>query len=310
MTPHRIAVVLLVSIAACGGTSGETSGSGGSTAASGESAESSTSTTGSGGGYQTYTLEMDPFVVEPHEEVFKCQNFKNPFGEDVDVVRFESHMTAGSHHLLLFHGDEYAEAPLVDCSGLEFAPTLYGAQKADNEVRFPEGVAALLEASNGFRINSHYFNTTGQAITAQVRITLEIAAPGTVEHHAGVLWALNPNIYVMPNSEQVVSESCSIPFDMNVIQAVSHMHSHATHFEASVGGQMLYETDSWAEPEPAFFDPARPLAGGDTLTYACSYVNNTSQPLIFGESAGNNEMCIMTAAFYPVPEGATTVTCD
>ena len=50
------------------------------------------------------TLTMSPFVVPAGGEVYKCQNFANPFGgADTEVTAFESHMTKGSHHLLLFY---------------------------------------------------------------------------------------------------------------------------------------------------------------------------------------------------------------
>src|SRR5687767_5143193 len=132
-------------------------GAGGRGASSGAGNGSSTSggpsTGGSGGNPQTITLTMDPFVVHAGEEVYKCQNFANPFHGDAEIVAFESHMTPGSHHLLLFHGDEYdADGPLVDCSGLEFALNVYGAQQPDKVMTFPEGVAALVLESTGFRI--------------------------------------------------------------------------------------------------------------------------------------------------------------
>src|SRR6185503_13960103 len=99
-----------------GGAGGASTGAG-----NGPSTTGGPATTGSGGSPETVTLTMDPFVVHAGEEVYKCQNFANPFNGDAEIARFESHMTPGSHHMLLFHGDEYdADGPLVDCSGLEF----------------------------------------------------------------------------------------------------------------------------------------------------------------------------------------------
>ncbi len=91
------------------------------------------SSTGSGGpDDQTPHLEMDSFVVPAGGEVYKCQNFANPFGgANAEVTKFESHMTPGSHHLLLFYKKNPTDGPLEDCSGLEFAATPYSTQLPD-----------------------------------------------------------------------------------------------------------------------------------------------------------------------------------
>src|SRR5262245_2776085 len=101
------------------GMTGSSSGAGGSTG-------SSSSSSGSGGtpGEQTVTLKMTPFTVPPGGEVYKCQNFANPFGgANAEIARFESHMTPGSHHLLVFYQEQLEDSTLQDCSGLEFGPT-------------------------------------------------------------------------------------------------------------------------------------------------------------------------------------------
>src|SRR5262249_10304104 len=90
---------------------------------------------------ETITLTMDSFTVPPGGEVYKCQNFKNPFGTHVDVGAFESHMTPGSHHLLLFYRPGSTDSALEDCSGLEFAATPYSTQLPDDSLSFPPGVA-------------------------------------------------------------------------------------------------------------------------------------------------------------------------
>src|SRR5262245_43511942 len=91
--------ITLFAASACGGGADVTTGSGGSGAGP---ATSSASTGGLVG--DTVTLSMTPFVVPSGGEVYKCQNFANPFvGQDANVTKFESHMTPGSHHLLLFY---------------------------------------------------------------------------------------------------------------------------------------------------------------------------------------------------------------
>lgn len=319
-----LSTLALFALAACSGgvveTTTSTSGSTGSAAAttssgsggSGGSATTTGATTGSGGAPgDTLTLKMDTFTVPPGGEVYKCQDFANPFGGvDTDVSAFESHMTGGSHHLLLFYKDGAVDSPEEDCKPFEFAATPYSTQLPDDSLEFPAGVAAQIPTNKGFRLQSHYLNTTSQPLEAHVELTFHLAKPGTVTDHAGVLFVVEPQFSIAPNSTQVVNHTCTLPFDMNLIKAGSHMHKHGTHFDATIGAEKIFETTTWDEPKPALFAPAKAVKGGDKLDFNCTFVNNSPNTLTFGESAESNEMCIFVSSFYPAPAGQVTIGCN
>src|SRR5437773_3606118 len=64
-------------------------------------------------------LTMGPFAVPAGGEVYQCQTFANPFGgHDTEVSAFESHMSPGSHHLLVFYRPGGSPQPMSTCSGL------------------------------------------------------------------------------------------------------------------------------------------------------------------------------------------------
>lgn len=295
-----------------GTTSSTTGGSGGSATTDTSSGATTMATSGSGiPAGETKTITMTSFTVPPGAEVYKCQNFANPFGGlPADVASFESHMTGGSHHLLLFYKDGATDSAVEDCSGLEFAATPYSTQIPDDSLDFPAGVAAQIPTDKGFRIQSHYLNVTDKAIEAHVEVTFHLAQPGTVTDHAGVLFVPELQFAIQPNSTQVVNHSCKIPFGMNLLKAASHMHKHGTHFNAAIGGETVFETTTWDEPESALYSPPKTVKKGDTLDFHCTFVNNSANTLTFGESAENNEMCIFVSSFYPVPAGKTTVGCE
>jgi len=286
-------------------TTGSTS-AGTGTASSGSS--SSTSSSGSGGAGTSVTLTLDSFTVPPGGEVYYCQDFANPFGGvDAEVSEFESHMAVGSHHMLLFYKPGATDTPLATCSGLEFAATPYGSQQQDDSLSFPTGIAALLPGSDGLRIQSHYLNVTPNTITSSVKVTLHLAEPGSVQYQAGVLFVIDTDIDVAPASSAVVSNDCTLPVDMNMLRASSHMHMHGTAFDATVAGNDVYQTTAWSDPVPALFAPAKAMKAGDPLHFQCSFTNNGTTPLTFGESALTDEMCIFTASFYPTPAGQATI---
>jgi hypothetical protein len=305
-----LSACLFLTTAACNGSIAATGGVGGSGAGSG-STTTTTTTTGTGAGGSpgaTVTLTLDSFTVPAGAEVYKCQDFANPFGGmDTDVSEFESHMAAGSHHMLLFYKPGATDSALEDCSGLEFAATPYGSQQLNDSLSFPPGVAALIPGADGLRIQSHYLNTTMSTINAHVEVIFHLAEAGTVVNEAGVLFVIDTDIDVPPASSTLNSDDCTIPIDMNMVRASSHMHMHGTSFAATIDDETVYDTTAWSDPVPAEFAPPKVFHTGDPLHFACSFDNNGTAPLTFGESALTNEMCIFTASFYPTPAGVATM---
>ncbi len=317
---NSIAVGILGLVAASGCNTSVKSDDGGVGGAASTTAANTSASTGNfattggvGGGLSgdTVTINMASFDVAPGQEVYKCQNFANPFGGVGEVSAFESHMTQGSHHLLVFYKPGATDSALQDCSGLEFAATPYSTQLPDDSVVFPSGVSALVPASTGLRLQSHYLNTTQNTISAHVQVTFHLAPPGSTTQHAGVMFMIQPDIQVAPHSTQVVTRDCTVPFGMNVLKATSHMHQHGTGFLGTIGGETIFQTDQWSDPTPHLFTPAKPLQSGAPIHFECTFQNDGDTPLTFGESALTNEMCIFGVSFYPVPNDNTvTVDCN
>jgi len=290
-----------LALTGCGSSTGGGGGGGGGV----DSGTGGGSADGGGGGGQTLTLTMDEFTVPAGSEIYKCQNFADPFPGAAEVQGFESHMSAGSHHMLLFYYNSNADGALEDCSGLEFHPTPYGAQTPDSEVDYPEGIAALIPANQGLRMQAHYLNTTDQDITAHVEVRFHLAVDGTVTAHAGMVFMNNAAIYLQPSgSPQTVTKKCSVPSNIHLIYANSHMHQHGTNFQAveTGGGTELYQTTNWDDPPLSALSPPIDLNAGDEIQWTCTYLNNTGQIITFGESAATNEMCIFTGQYYPAPD--------
>lgn len=249
-------------------------------------------------------IQMDTFPVAPGGESYKCQNFANPFGgETVDVDRFEAHMPVGSHHMIVFFVDDITDGPLEDCSGSEFHPNVFGAQQApDSVMAMPAGVGVAMPKTSGLRLQLHVINDTEQELTAGVTTRFHVAAPGSVVNHAGQLLFSNEDIDVPPGVPTKVTKTCMVPKDISLIGASAHVHRHAVDFLATAGDRTIYETMGWTDLTPARFDPPLGLAAGSPVTFTCSYVNDTTTTLTFGESALTDEMCILGGIYYPVDD--------
>jgi hypothetical protein len=248
------------------------------------------------------TLAMTPFTVPAGGEVFKCQDFANPFqGQAVDITQYDLVMSSGSHHMLLFYAPGASDGPVTDCGGLQLSPFTFGSQSPMATEKYPDGVGAAIPAGMGFSFNSHFINSSASAIVANVKVTMYVARPGVVTQHAGSLMFVLMSISIPPTGQPAtVSGSCNVSQDMNLISTGAHMHQRATHFVATSGNTTLYQTDVWSDPPMMPYSPPLLLKANSTVDWSCTYVNDTGSTLSFGQSAVTNAMCNFNARFYPV----------
>jgi len=102
------------------------------------------------------TLSMTPFTVPAGGEVFKCQDFANPFrGQAVDITQYDLVMSSGSHHMLLFYASGATDGPVTDCGGLQLSPFTFGSQSPMATEKYPDGVGAAIPAGMGGERESH-----------------------------------------------------------------------------------------------------------------------------------------------------------
>jgi hypothetical protein len=248
------------------------------------------------------TLALSSFTLMPGQERYVCQNFANPFGGEAAIARFDSHMTAGAHHLIVFFQTGGRDGSLEDCSGNEFAAGPYGSQRLDDSLSYPSGVAANLPATTGLRIQAHYLNASQSPVTPTVQLTMKKASG--ITQPAAVLFMSNLDISVPAGATAAaVSKTCKLPFDVKLVQASGHMHRHGTSFVARTPDRQLFSSTMWSDVEPAFFDPPLALSSGTDVTFTCTYDNPGNTPLVYGDSAETDEMCIFSAQFFPAPFG-------
>jgi hypothetical protein len=223
---------------------------------------------------------------------------------NADVHGFESHMTAGSHHLLVFFAQGVqADTPIEACSGLEFQATPYGTQLPDDAVTLPDGIVESVPAGRGIRLQAHYLNTGSADLHAKVAVTFHVVRPDPAAVHAGIWFFINTNIDVPPLQQATATRSCPLPPGIHVLTASSHMHRHGIDFQSTLGGRPLYATQQWDSPKATTFDPPLLVGPNDEVSWTCTYQNDGMSSLSFGESANTNEMCIVDGVFYPVSPG-------
>ena len=280
------------------------------------------------------TLTAKPFQVAAGAEVYMCEVFANPFkGVNTDIVKMHGEMSTGSHHFFLFNINslnalvEPAVGSVGPCAGagLEFHPFPYLSQQPVWDVSYPAAADGSpmgypIVGTNELMINAHYLNAGAEAITASVQITLYPAKAGVVKTHVGTLFLDQTGVSVPTSatmakpvdSSATWSGDSSLPASYNIFTSWQHMHRTALKFTASTNGSAFYTDTNWdspalfyhasgmQEPPTATGTPsAIPMTNTQSITWDCSYYNNTSSTLTFGDSAVSNVMCIYLGQYYP-----------
>jgi hypothetical protein len=265
------------------------------------------------------TLTMDSFTVPANDEVYMCQQFGNPFGKDVDLVKMVGSMSSGSHHFFVFNmtpsTNRSTTAPLAPCldKGLEFHPFPYLSQQPEWTVQYGPGMGYPLVGQNGLMMNVHYLNTSATPVTPKVTITLYPAKAGTVTTHVGTIFLSNASIYVpaqTPETSLVAVSNTNTPISdesYTIFTNWSHMHQYSTDFQASTNGTVFYDEKQWSEPPLITAGVGtnrssllpKTMAAGAPIKWTCMYYNPTSQAMTFGDSAQTADMCIYLGQYYP-----------
>jgi hypothetical protein len=253
---------------------------------------------------------MTPFSVPAGGEVYYEQTFMNPWGKQVDIKTYSLDMSAGSHHIFAFYVANAANVPNANVpnGGVTFGPYTFSAQSPKTTSTYPQSVGAAIPATTGFKLSVHYLNTGSTTLNAAVSLTMWIAKSGVVTNHAGAIFLnqiqMSVAAYGCTTAPGCASTSSyTLPQDVNIMWASSHMHKFATGFTATTNtGVTIFSTTQWADPPAKTYSPPLHLAAGTVITWSCTDVNTTGATLMFGEHATTNVMCISSDGFYPVSD--------
>ncbi|HEX7669757.1 MAG TPA: hypothetical protein VF395_09250, partial [Polyangiaceae bacterium] len=198
----------------------------------------------------TVTLNTDSFQLQPGQEIYKCQNFDNPFGgKDTAVQRIVTDMAPGSHHLHVYNLTEGTSRTLEDCDISDFHALVHAAGSPHAETDYPAGMATKIRGNTGLRIQLHYLNTGADVKTVKASLKLAPVDAATVTKWVAQLYLNRYVLSVPPGAGQKVTTTCSIPATYGSIGLVgggSHMHMRGVHFVATTNtGISLADTTEW-----------------------------------------------------------------
>jgi hypothetical protein len=263
-----------------------------------------------GTGYQIATPVFD---LQPGQEVFKCYHVQMPNTAEFDVGQWESQMTPGSHHFILYSdsADTTASGTLTNsgCTQGFGGPTwLYTSGTPHSELPMPDGVAMPIPANQRVVFDMHYINLGTTVIHANVTLNMNKVKAAQFQR-AQALVSFNLGIAIPPNGTQTVGGDCTPPPGANFF--VMGTHTHRRGIDASItrvggAGEVLVHTTNWDSPTPGLWEvpPYLTFAAGEKFHYSCSYQNDRNATTTVGTSAANNEMCMAITYFFPSTAGA------
>lgn len=253
-------------------------------------------------GFQIVTPDIE---IAPGQEVTYCYYTTVPIDAVAGVKRWESHMTSGSHHLILYLlNNGPADGTLTeDCSffdGTSGPVWAFAAQTVDSAFAMPEGVGMDIAARQRAVVQMHYLNASDDPITAHVAINGETYESGAEYIRAAPYVTYNTQIHVDAGEAGYVSGSCQVPPDVKFFLVSTHSHRFSTRTEVTDGAEMVLETDNWEHPDTATWnaEPFYEFSSG-RLDYRCEYFNSSEAVVETGDSALTDEMCMAVGYFFP-----------
>jgi hypothetical protein len=265
---------------------------------------------------QGFQVPTPVFTLNPGQEVFKCYHAAFPNTGEFDVGNWESQMSKGSHHFILYKTDtDLSASGTLDAfgctTGIGNGEWIYSAAVPHTHLAMPDGVAMPLASGQRVQFDMHYINTGTDPLQAHVTLNVNKVA-GTDFKRAQTQVSFNPLINIPPNGTQTVGGDCTPAAGANYFMMLTHTHRRGV--DASITrklssgqlGEQLVHTTNWDSPENYLWEnpPYLTFKAGEKFHYQCKYQNDRSTNTTVGVSASNNEMCMAITYFFPSTGGA------
>jgi hypothetical protein len=214
-----------------------------------------------------------------------------PVEKDLYVGGIRPIAPPGTHHTLVYRGQDLASANIIYASGV-----------GTNELRFPAGTGLKLPAGSLIGLQLHIFNTTDATLEGESGVEVLEIDPATIIDEVDLVLAGPRDLALAANQVSSQVGTCTATARQSVFALFPHMHQLGTHFKTTLttGGtpQVLHDA-AYSFDEQAFlsFEP-RVLEPGDTITTECTWNNTTGQTVTYGESS-TTEMCYSILLRYP-----------
>lgn len=267
---------------------------------------------------QGFQLKSPEITIPAGSEHTYCWYTTVPLAQPAGVKLWESKMTPGSHHLIVFF-TQTAQAPdgtlqdncgLLGGGGIQSLPVwTYSAQTEDQQSPMPDGVGMAIGANQHLYVQMHYLNTTTEDIKVHVTINGWTFPQGAQFMQAEPFISFNTNISIPGGVGMKASASgtCNnVPKGVNFYAMSTHSHRRSVHTYVYDGTNEIVDSTDWQHPTIKNYLTDAPTwkfyQFNGSLTYKCDYINDLNQPVSTGDSAATDEMCMAVGYFFPATQ--------
>jgi hypothetical protein len=260
-------------------------------------------------------LESPDIDILPGQEVTYCWYFRTTNTKPLAIKHWQSSMSPGSHHLIMFTTMTEIMPPgmvsTVNCGvGNGFPIWTYSAQTPEAELKLPEDdgagnpVAIEIPANQAGFIQLHYNNRSDTVIKAHVVVTGQALEEGAAFTKTAAFVTYNGDITIPPmTSGHVETKTCNVEPTSKFWLVSTHSHKRSVRTAVRDGmpnsTTMMFESSDWEHPGVSRWEAPFRTFGTGKLTYECEYNNTTNLTITDGESAQTDEMCMASGYFFP-----------
>lgn len=235
-------------------------------------------------------------------EGYRCVRKTIP--EDVYIEAYRPINPSGTHHTTLQVDTGPAQADGVTvCKVLQGSGRrLQGSAVGGESTTLPEGVAMRLSKGEQIVMNLHLFNTQDQPLAGTSGMLIKVRAKADVQHEAQVMLS-GPLGLTIPPGRVVQMGTCTLQKDATIFSLGPHMHQLGRHMKvtahsALLGERVLHDQAFDFSHQLVYPIEQVQLAAGDTLRIECTYQNETTHTVGWGDST-LDEMCFVGVGLYP-----------
>jgi hypothetical protein len=261
--------------------------------------------------------------IYPGDEITFCYYFKTPNTSELAIKKWASHMTSGSHHLIVFFTPTMLQRPgtmtTKDCGFGTGGPVwMYAAQTPEAEAVMPlndgagKPVAQPVKAGQYGFVQIHFLNQTDSVIQSHIELDAFAHDEGVQFTPAGPFVTYNSKINIPPGTPNLPTQytargTCdfrSMAGPLKFFAMSTHTHKQSVRAFVTDGTAMVLDNASWDRPLIQTWN-ASPFFSFSTttLTYQCDYRNPNNRTIVTGNNADTDELCMVVGYYFPAPGG-------
>jgi CSLREA domain-containing protein len=237
-------------------------------------------------------------------ERYECRRILVP--ADTLITGFRALAPTGTYEMILTVADSATQTGDYDCNaGNLDNHMLYASGIGTGDVLFPKGTVVRIDGGQYLNLNLHVVNSGATALSGISGILARTTSKSALTSKAEMIFAGTFTIDVpadgMPHT---AVGGCTAPRDYQILALWPHMQALGTHIQVQVTHAATAET---ILDLPYAIDTQRTywrlpaitmVRQGDQIKVTCTYLNDTAQPVQFGDSSAA-EQCFV--GFYRSP---------